>query len=322
MKISCEVIRDLLPLYADGVESAESRRLVEEHLAGCRDCARLLENMRRNETEVELKAEKADVLAKQKSFFKRRSAMIGSVIAGVLMIPVLVCLIVNLACGAGLTWFFIVLASLLVAASLSVVPLMAPRNKGLWTLLSFAVSLVMLLGICCLYTGGRWFFVAASASVFGLAVVFLPFAVRAKPVAEVLGKYKALTVMAADTALYGGMMVCIGLFVQSGDYFRIAMAVSVPVLSVAWVLFAVIRYAGHSGLVKAGICAVFCGGVVFFTDSLVARILGEARALPVFSPFVWNFATVDGNVKWITMITCVLVGAVLILCGVRGRKKK
>lgn len=319
MKIGCEVIRDLLPLYADGVESAESRKLVEEHLAGCRDCARLLENMRKNETETELQAEKTDILAKQKSFFKRRSALIGSVIAGVFMIPVLVCLIVNLACGAGLTWFFIVLASLLVAASLSVVPLMVPRNKGLWTLLSFAVSLVMLLGVCCIYSGGRWFFVAASASVFGLAVVFLPFVVRAKPVAEVLKNYKALTVMAADTALYGGMMVCIGLFVNSPDYFRIAMAISVPQLLFAWVMFAVIRYAGHNGLVKAGVCVVLSGAFVFFTDSLVARILGEARALPVFSPFVWNFATIDGNVKWLTMLACVLVGAVLILC---GKKKK
>lgn len=38
MKISCEIIRDLLPLYHDGVCSMESRGLVEEHLAECESC--------------------------------------------------------------------------------------------------------------------------------------------------------------------------------------------------------------------------------------------------------------------------------------------
>jgi hypothetical protein len=38
MDISCDIIRDLLPLYHDGVCSADSRALVEEHLKGCAGC--------------------------------------------------------------------------------------------------------------------------------------------------------------------------------------------------------------------------------------------------------------------------------------------
>jgi len=38
MKISCEVIKDLLPLYHDGVCSNESKAIVEEHLAHCDQC--------------------------------------------------------------------------------------------------------------------------------------------------------------------------------------------------------------------------------------------------------------------------------------------
>lgn len=37
--ISCEVIKDLLPLYHDEVCSAESVKTVEAHLAECRDCS-------------------------------------------------------------------------------------------------------------------------------------------------------------------------------------------------------------------------------------------------------------------------------------------
>lgn len=38
MKLSCNVIRDLLPLYRDGVCADETRALVEDHLADCAAC--------------------------------------------------------------------------------------------------------------------------------------------------------------------------------------------------------------------------------------------------------------------------------------------
>lgn len=43
--MTCEVIRDLLPLYADGVASQESRTLVEEHIRTCDECRALYEKM-------------------------------------------------------------------------------------------------------------------------------------------------------------------------------------------------------------------------------------------------------------------------------------
>ena len=38
MKTTCEIVRDLLPLYVDDVCSPASRGLVEEHLEQCSDC--------------------------------------------------------------------------------------------------------------------------------------------------------------------------------------------------------------------------------------------------------------------------------------------
>ena len=45
-KITCDVIRDLLPLYCDGVCSRDSRELVREHLEDCQECRSLLQKMR------------------------------------------------------------------------------------------------------------------------------------------------------------------------------------------------------------------------------------------------------------------------------------
>jgi hypothetical protein len=38
MKISCDIIRDLLPLYHDNVCSTDSRKLIIEHLDNCEKC--------------------------------------------------------------------------------------------------------------------------------------------------------------------------------------------------------------------------------------------------------------------------------------------
>ena len=46
MKLSCNVARDLLPLYHDGVCSQESRDEVEAHLKDCPRCAGLLRELR------------------------------------------------------------------------------------------------------------------------------------------------------------------------------------------------------------------------------------------------------------------------------------
>ena len=45
MKTSCEIIKDLLPLYHDGVCSNESKALVDEHLAECDNCKSELQTM-------------------------------------------------------------------------------------------------------------------------------------------------------------------------------------------------------------------------------------------------------------------------------------
>ena len=216
MNKHCEVIRDLLPLYADEVCSERSRELIEEHLRDCPECSAMLEQLRTHEIEEGLQEEKEQVIEYQAKRFRRRSATVGSVISGLFMIPVVVCLIVNLASGSPLGWFFIVLAALAVAASLVIVPLMMPQDKLFWTFCAFTMSLLLLLAVTCFYSHGSWFFTAASAVLFGLAVLFGPFVVRAKPVRELIGNFsRPLLVLAVDVILFANMMNMISLYSKS-----------------------------------------------------------------------------------------------------------
>ena len=45
-KISCNIARDLLPLYIEGILSEETAQVVEMHLQTCKSCKKDFETMR------------------------------------------------------------------------------------------------------------------------------------------------------------------------------------------------------------------------------------------------------------------------------------
>lgn len=203
--MDCDVIRDLLPLYADDACSETSRALVNEHLLDCADCRALLTRLRETEIENNLKNEKSAVIRHGAKRFRQRSAAVGSAVSGVFL--VLAFLIVSALIGSPLDWFDIVLASLCVAASLAVVPFMVPEDKLFWMFCAFCASLMVLLGVVCLHSHGSWFWIASSASLFGLSAVFLPFVIKAKPVKSLIGQSNPwLIVAGVDVALFINMM--------------------------------------------------------------------------------------------------------------------
>ena len=46
MRNECNIIRDILPLYADKMVSADTESFVEEHLIGCAECRAELADLR------------------------------------------------------------------------------------------------------------------------------------------------------------------------------------------------------------------------------------------------------------------------------------
>lgn len=47
-KISCDIIKDILPLYLDGVVSNATKEMVEEHLSACNSCRKEAEIMKQD----------------------------------------------------------------------------------------------------------------------------------------------------------------------------------------------------------------------------------------------------------------------------------
>lgn len=322
MKQSCEIVQDLLPLYADKVCSASSRELVETHLGECGDCQKKLAALRDTEFEERLHLEQKEIICHQASRFRRTAFTVGCCIAGVLMIPVVVCLIVNLATGHSLDWFFIVLTALLVTASLIVVPLMVNRKRGLATLGSFTVSLLLLLLTCCLYSGGHWFWIAAFSVLFGLSVFFTPFVLGQFDSCPVIHGRKGLFTMATDTALLFILLIAIGFYVKNNAYWHPAMLNALVFSGFAWLLFLTIRYLKVNGLVRAGLSVIECTAMAAFVNDIENWILSDnVPGLRNADFSFWGWETFNANISLIVLLSGICIGAILIVCGIIRKKQ-
>lgn len=88
--MKCELIRDLLPLYIDGLTSEESNREIEKHLKNCKECRVYYQEMKgeipETESVSEEEIEDAGLIKKIKKKRKRRIAAAITGTAIILMV--------------------------------------------------------------------------------------------------------------------------------------------------------------------------------------------------------------------------------------------
>lgn len=105
MKMSCNIIEDLLPLYVDDMVSEDSRKLVEEHLKECPVCRKMQEEMvKENHLSAagnrsnSAKTNKTEAKALKKIRCRIRKKRIASVILAVVLVVA--------AGGIGHYWYY------------------------------------------------------------------------------------------------------------------------------------------------------------------------------------------------------------------------
>lgn len=317
----CGMVQDLLPLYVDDVCSEESKAFVANHVANCGNCAGTLARLRNTQYVDRLQKEESEVVYQHAKKQKRRSAVVGAVFAGILMIPVVICMAVNLFVGHGLDWFFIVLASLMIVASISVVPLMVADHKGPWTFIAFTGSLDFLFAVINILTHGTWFWIAGFATTFGLSLVFMPFVIQA--VKEGFwSRHKALAVYLIDTGLFVLMMLSIGLKANSGLYWSIAGAITLVVFGYLWLMLWILRYLKVEGPTKAGLAVLLTGLVSATGENLVFSLLGYSVVWHGIHLDDW-FNYYSSNTHWFVFLASVVVAVILfIISAVRKGDKR
>lgn len=329
MKYNCEVIQDLLPLYKDEVCSDESKKIVEEHLKECNECSKLMKKLNNYEVDNILEEEKESVLRTHEKKTVRKTYMVGMVTAGILTIPIIVCLICNLAIGHALDWFFIVLTSILVTASIIVVPFIVDKKKLLWTILSFTTSLVLLLLTCCVYTKGKWFFVASSACILGISIIFSPYVFKNINLPRKLSNNIGLISLTWDTLWLYILLIMCGIFNNVGShYWRNSMSIATYLVVLVWIVFCIIRYIRVTPLFKTGVIISIIGiwtGIANDVMNLLLSTPGYNGLGKVdFSQGFYsnNQDIFNANILCSIIVISVVVGIIFIITSVILKKKR
>ncbi len=83
MTLPCSVVRDMLPLLADGLLSAESETLLREHLKSCDACRKMFEEMTEPEIMTETDKLELDYLKKVRG---RRNRLVAAILLSVALV--------------------------------------------------------------------------------------------------------------------------------------------------------------------------------------------------------------------------------------------
>ena len=136
----------------------------------------------------------------------------------------------NLASQGTLSWFWIGLTAVMLAASLTLLPALVGLRQELVpyrasiSLGGALVSLELLLLVCCLYSGGDWFPMAGMSVLLGLSIFILPVVLRQLSLPVLEGR-RLSAYLVLETVLLE-LLLLTGCLYSGGDWFPMA-AVSV-----------------------------------------------------------------------------------------------
>ena len=128
------------------------------------------------------------------------------------------CFICNLAIDKTLSWFWIVVSALLLAFTFTNLPKLIKKNVLIFLPLCMYLALVLLLGVCCVYTKGDWFWIASLAVLFGLTILFAPIYISKYALFAKIRGYTDFVSVGVDFLLLNLLLIVINIYTASNGY--------------------------------------------------------------------------------------------------------
>ena len=244
----------------------------------------------------------------------RRLTLIGQgTLCGGYAVALLTCFICNLAVGHRLDWFFIVLTSLLLAFSLTSLPVFLKRERAVISLSAATGSLLLLILTCGLYTGGGW--LGAGFSIVA-ACLALPWGLYAQW--RFYPKHRLELSLGILTVWTFGLLAVICL-VTGGDWLlRLAFPITAFSYAFVWAVFAVARWTPVNGCIKAGLFTLLAAAAMPGGTWLATALAGPgATGITFASYFHWEGGLlhdgIDGSITGNRLTFVCLLAAALVL---------
>ena len=215
--------------------------------------------------------------------------------------------------GHRLDWFFIVLTSLLLAFSLTSLPVFLKRERAVISLSAATGSLLLLILTCGLYTGGGW--LGAGFSIVA-ACLALPWGLYAQW--RFYPKHRLELSLGILTVWTFGLLAVICL-VTGGDWLlRLAFPITAFSYAFVWAVFAVARWTPVNGCIKAGLFTLLAAAALPGGTWLATALAGPgATGITFASYFHWEgvllHAGIDGSITGNRLTFVCLLAAALVL---------
>ena len=251
---------------------------------------------------------------------------------GVALIP---CFICDLAINKTLSWFWIVLSALLLAFTFTNLPKLIKKHKLIFIPLSMYLALILLLGVCCIYTKGNWFFIPSLSVLLGLTIMFTPIYIAKYDVFAKIRKYNDFISVAVDFVLLNVLLIVINDYTITNGYsnnwwyLKIALPIVLGVYLVLNLLLSV-RFLKINKFLKTSIM-LFLIDVFMYLPPLFIKVKNPAIQKEIddiniskANFFSWEVdVTLENNIHLILFLTLLFLSAVFLVIGlIRYSKSK
>jgi transcriptional regulator with XRE-family HTH domain len=254
---------------------------------------------------------------------RRWRAAITYTTLGAYVTTLAACAIVNISVDHTLSWFWVVASAVMLAFSVTTLPLLLTARRGWTTLVAAVLSLGILLASIQFFVGGTFFPIVAASVVFAVLVIWGPLALRAFGAPWMRRHAAVLCVLIDGAGLIALLWVILGAAGQLDALVSIALPLVAGGVTVALLVTLIIRYLPLRGLSRAAVACLVGAGVVLSAGPAVEALLErQPFAFASVQLGTWSDATVNGNVSALAAIGFVAAAALLVaLDAVRGRRR-
>ena len=243
------------------------------------------------------------------------------------------CFITNLAIDGTLTWFWIVVSALLLSFTFTNLPKLIKKHRLILLPLSMYLALCLLLGVCCIYTNGDWFWIATISLLLGLMMIFTPIYISHYKIFSKIKKYNDYTSIAIVFIILNILLIIIDAYTLTNHFVTESwyLSFTLPITLIFYIILNLvisIKFIKINGLLKTSLI-LFTIDILAFIPPLFIRvdnqnIQNEIEDLNIFKAnfSTWNIDTVDKNVFCIIALTILGTAIAFLIAGIIKAKFK
>ena len=249
-------------------------------------------------------------------------------------IALITCFICDIAINKGLTWFWIVLSALVLAFTFTNLPKLIKKHKLTLLPLSMFLALCLLLGVCCLYTGGNWFWVVSFSVLFGVVVVFTPIYISKYKLFDKIKKFADFISIGIDFVMLNCLLLIIYSFTILNGYTYINwyLIIALPIVFAVYLFLNIllsVRFLKINRLLKTSII-LFLIDILYFIVPFVKvdniNVQEEINSMNIFKTDFSNWKAdffITNNIHCIIFLTIMTLFIIFLTTGIiRHLKRK